>query len=227
MKNSFFDGTAFQLIGWTILAGLLTTVTFGIGFPWGLCMLYRWKSKHTVVSSRRLKFVGTGAELFWIWIFYAIAPYLGVGLIFGAIIILCRPFIDTISFGEWFFLIFLAVLALIYYAFHVKVQIEKWIAKHVEFESYYEETVPKDASTLEQTPASFAPINSGYTAATAVSSAAQTEKEINGVFSLGFVFGGVALSVLGLGLFLFEYILPGIAVFGIGLVLLLISYFSQ
>ena len=46
-ENSYFDGGLFQLIGWKILGFLVTVITFGICYPWALCMVYSWKVKHT------------------------------------------------------------------------------------------------------------------------------------------------------------------------------------
>ena len=62
--NSYFDGGLLQLIGWNILGILLTLITLGIGFPWAICMKYRWQQKHTVIEGRRLGFDGTGGQLF-------------------------------------------------------------------------------------------------------------------------------------------------------------------
>ena len=45
--NSYFDGGLLSLLGWKILGGLITVVTFGICYPWALCMVYVWKIKHT------------------------------------------------------------------------------------------------------------------------------------------------------------------------------------
>lgn len=224
MKNSFFDGTPMQLIGWSIVVSLLTSITFGFGFPWGLCMMQRWKAKHTVVSSRRLKFIGTGAELFWIWIFYAIAPYLGVGAIFGAIIMFSRPIIESMTIEIWLVLILLAALALVYYTFFVKVQIDKWIVKHTEFESYYAESAPQGA------PVQPAPSPSSYSAAASAAPAsapASAAHQINGFLSLGALCIGVLLAVAGLGLFFFDHTVPGVLTFAVGIILLLVSYFNQ
>jgi len=67
-QNSYFDGGLLQLIGWRLLGGLLTACTFGICFPWALCMVYGWETKHTVIEGRRLKFTGTAIGLFGNWI---------------------------------------------------------------------------------------------------------------------------------------------------------------
>ncbi len=61
--GSYFDGGTLGLIGNRLLAGLLTTITLGIAFPWAMCMLERWKAKHTVINGRRLKFTGSGMGL--------------------------------------------------------------------------------------------------------------------------------------------------------------------
>ena len=74
-EKSYFDGGLLQLIGWKILGGLVTAFTFGICYPWAICMLLRWETKHTVINGRRLKFNGTAMQLFgnWIkWIFLTI-----------------------------------------------------------------------------------------------------------------------------------------------------------
>jgi len=62
--DSYFDGSLIELIGWRILAFLITIVTLGIAAPWGSCMLYSYQIKHTVYNGKRLKFEGTGGDLF-------------------------------------------------------------------------------------------------------------------------------------------------------------------
>ena len=67
-ENSYFDGGLFQLIGWKILGFLVTAITFGICYPLAFCMVYSWKTKHTVIEGRRLKFNGSAIGLFGTWI---------------------------------------------------------------------------------------------------------------------------------------------------------------
>ena len=67
-QKSKFDGGLLSLIGWSILAFLVTTLTFGICFPWAVCMIWGWKINHTIIEGRRLKFNGTAIGLFGNWI---------------------------------------------------------------------------------------------------------------------------------------------------------------
>ena len=61
--ESYFDGGLAQLIGWRILGFLVTTLTFGICYPWALCMVYGWQVNHTVIEGRRLQFHGRAFAL--------------------------------------------------------------------------------------------------------------------------------------------------------------------
>ncbi len=66
--NSYFDGGLLQLIGWKILGFIITVITFGICAPWGICMVYNWEIKHTVINGKRLRFDGTATGLFGLWL---------------------------------------------------------------------------------------------------------------------------------------------------------------
>lgn len=82
--DSYFDGSVIELIGWKLLSFLITLVTFGIGAPWGACMVYAFEINHTVYNGKRLKFEGTGGDLFvniFKWILLSIIT-LGIYIIF-------------------------------------------------------------------------------------------------------------------------------------------------
>ena len=64
MKQSRFDGGLLGLIGISLLSGLLTVITLGIGAPWAICLKEQWYVRHTVIDEKRLCFDGTGAQLF-------------------------------------------------------------------------------------------------------------------------------------------------------------------
>ncbi len=73
--DSYFDGGVLELIGWKILAFLVTFITLGIAAPWAKCMLYSYQIGHTVYNGKRLRFEGTGGSLFvntFKWIFFTI-----------------------------------------------------------------------------------------------------------------------------------------------------------
>lgn len=63
-SNSYFDGGLLGQILHSLGAFFMTLLTLGLAFPWAICILYRWKAKHTVICGKRLKFVGSGGSLF-------------------------------------------------------------------------------------------------------------------------------------------------------------------
>lgn len=42
--ESHFDGGLLQLVGWLVLGFLITVCTFGICYPWAICLIYRWEA---------------------------------------------------------------------------------------------------------------------------------------------------------------------------------------
>ena len=80
MKESYFDGGLFQLIGYRILGGLVTTITLGICLPWAYTMIYSWEAKHTVINGERLHFDGTALELFGNWIKWFLLSVITLGI---------------------------------------------------------------------------------------------------------------------------------------------------
>ena len=80
MKESYFDGGLLRLIGWYILGILITFFTFGICYPWALCMIYGWKINHTVIEGRRLRFTGSAWSLFGHWIIWLLLSFITLGI---------------------------------------------------------------------------------------------------------------------------------------------------
>lgn len=77
-RESYFDGGLFSYIGHVLLATFITVLTFGICAPWGVCIMYNWKVKDTVIDGRRQYFDGTAMQLFgnWIkWWFFTIITF--------------------------------------------------------------------------------------------------------------------------------------------------------
>jgi len=79
-EKSYFDGSLLELIGWCILGGIITTFTFGLCFPWALCMILGWKINHTVIEGRRLKFNGSAVSLFLNWIKWFLLCIITLGI---------------------------------------------------------------------------------------------------------------------------------------------------
>lgn len=103
--ESYFDGNAFQYLGWFLLGTLLTLVTLGIGFPWAACMLYRWEAQHTYIGGNQLRFTGTGLQLLGVWLIIEVLSVFAV--IFAVAFSAAKPAITVIaiaalaSFGAW------------------------------------------------------------------------------------------------------------------------------
>ena len=79
-KESYFDGGFFQLLGWRIVGGLITCVTLGICYPWAVCMVYSYWTKHTVIEGKRLAFDGRAIQLFGNWIKWFLLTVITFGI---------------------------------------------------------------------------------------------------------------------------------------------------
>lgn len=79
-KQSYFDGGLLQYIGWSIVGCLITLLTFGICYPWALCMVYSWEIKHTVIDGQRLAFDGKATQLFGLWIKWLLLLIITLGI---------------------------------------------------------------------------------------------------------------------------------------------------
>ncbi|WP_307197094.1 DUF898 family protein [Neobacillus niacini] len=78
--NSYFDGGLLQYIGWSILGGLVTICTLGICYPWAITLILGWKTNHTVINGRRLKFTGSAVGLFGNWIKWWVLTVITLGI---------------------------------------------------------------------------------------------------------------------------------------------------
>ena len=78
--ESRFDGGLAGLIGYNILATLGTLLTFGLAYPWMLCMLTRWETRHTIIDGHRLRFNGTGGQLIGKWIVWILLCIITLGI---------------------------------------------------------------------------------------------------------------------------------------------------
>ena len=79
--DSYFDGKMIQRVGIFIGYGLLFIITAGIAFPWAMCGITRWETKHTIIQGHRLKFTGKGIQLFGRFLLWLVLIILTVGII--------------------------------------------------------------------------------------------------------------------------------------------------
>lgn len=80
LENSKFDGTGIELLGYTLLTILVSAITCGIGAPWMICKIYKWKVHHTVINGKRLTFTGTGGSLLGNWILWELLTVITCGI---------------------------------------------------------------------------------------------------------------------------------------------------
>ncbi len=78
--ESKFTGSLLGLFGVTILVALMTMFTFGIAFPWAICMYHKWYAKHTIIDGKQLYFDGTGAQLIGNWIKWLFLIFITFGI---------------------------------------------------------------------------------------------------------------------------------------------------
>lgn len=72
---SRFEGRLIALIGINLLTAFLSIITLGFAYPAMYCFKKRWVYRNTVVNGCRLKFTGTGGQLFgkyFLWTFLSI-----------------------------------------------------------------------------------------------------------------------------------------------------------
>ena len=79
---SYFDGSVLGDFGTSLVAVLLTLFTLGIAYPWALVYRLKWVVSHEVIEGKRLRFDGTGMQLFGNWIKWWLLSIITLG-IFG------------------------------------------------------------------------------------------------------------------------------------------------
>ncbi|MCL2220243.1 MAG: YjgN family protein [Chitinispirillia bacterium] len=100
-QKSYFDGGVLDFIGWSIVCLLIVVCTFGLCFPWALCLFAKWAFSHTVIDGRRLQFSGSGMSLFGNYILWWFLTIITFGIysfwLFNAVM---KWAVKNISFAE-------------------------------------------------------------------------------------------------------------------------------
>ena len=79
MESKFTGGILGQ-IGINILVVLITLFSFGIAFPWAVCINQRWITKHTIIDGKQLVFDGNGIQLFGNYIKWLLLTFITLGI---------------------------------------------------------------------------------------------------------------------------------------------------
>lgn len=91
-QPSYFTGTMIALLGITLLTSLLSTITFGFAYPAMYCFKKRWIYANTIIGGHRLRFTGSGGQLFGRYILWVLLTAVTFG-----VYSLCLP----IHFQRW------------------------------------------------------------------------------------------------------------------------------
>jgi uncharacterized membrane protein YjgN (DUF898 family) len=75
-----FDGGAGTYLGTGVLALLITVGSLGIATPFAIVLRQRWRAKHTYVNGHRLYFMGSGMQLFGLWIKWFLLMVVTLGI---------------------------------------------------------------------------------------------------------------------------------------------------
>ena len=78
--GSYFDGGYWAYIGYNIVVGFVSSITFGIAVPWLKCWYQKWLASHTVINGKRMTFDGNGKELFVKYIIWLLLCYVTCGI---------------------------------------------------------------------------------------------------------------------------------------------------
>ena len=63
-----------------IVVYLLVIFTLGLGTPWAVCKLERWRADNTTIEGRKIKFVGEGSSLLGKFLFWYFLTIITLGI---------------------------------------------------------------------------------------------------------------------------------------------------
>ena len=81
--NSGFEGNMFEWIGYNLVMALASGLTCGIALPWVVCSFNKWYAPNVRISGKRLRFEGSGAELFGQYIIVLLLSIVTCGLYYS------------------------------------------------------------------------------------------------------------------------------------------------
>ena len=78
--ESKFTGGLLGLIGINLIQWFITAITFGLCYPWAVCIKEKWIADHTIIDGRKLRFDGTGGQLFGNYIKWFLLTIITLGI---------------------------------------------------------------------------------------------------------------------------------------------------
>ncbi|MBO5211889.1 MAG: DUF898 family protein [Clostridia bacterium] len=78
--GSYFDGGYWAYIGYNLVVAFVSSITFGIAYPWLKCWYQKWLASHTIINGKRMTFDGKGGELFGKYILWLFLSWLTCGI---------------------------------------------------------------------------------------------------------------------------------------------------
>lgn len=76
--DSYFNGGLLGLIGVNLFCKIITIISLGILYPFGICYKQKWFAKHTVINRKKIVFNGTAMSLighYLLWWFLCIITF--------------------------------------------------------------------------------------------------------------------------------------------------------
>ena len=79
-SGSTWDGSVFDTVVNSIAASLICVLTCGLGAPWAICYIMKFVIGHAVIDGKRMRFDGTGGQLFGNWIKWLLLTFITCGI---------------------------------------------------------------------------------------------------------------------------------------------------
>lgn len=80
VTKSNWTGSVLGLLGVSLIMGLLSVFTLGIGVPWAITHYIRYITEHMTIHGRVFYFDGTGGQLFGNWIKWCLLSIITLGI---------------------------------------------------------------------------------------------------------------------------------------------------
>ena len=80
VATSTWDGGVLDTVLNSLAASLIISFTCGLATPWAICYMMKFVVGHAIVNGKRLRFDGTGGQLFGNWIKWFLLTVITCGI---------------------------------------------------------------------------------------------------------------------------------------------------